>query len=77
LRASEMVTDAVRMHFGQIGELARADRVSRATVDEVVPDVDATRLVRIETLLGAAGSAASGTGTAARDHDAVLAEDRW
>ncbi|MCY7418859.1 MAG: DUF86 domain-containing protein [Chloroflexi bacterium] len=31
LRASEMVTDAVRMHLGQIGELARADRVSRVT----------------------------------------------
>ena len=35
LRASEMVTDAVCMHLGQIGELARADRVSRATQDAI------------------------------------------
>ena len=49
--------------------------VIRDAVNQVVPAADATRLVRIETLLSAAGSAASGT--VARDHDAVLADDRW
>jgi hypothetical protein len=51
--------------------------VIRDAVDRVVPDEDARRLDRIEVLLAAAGSAASGTGSVARDHDAELAEDRW
>ena len=51
--------------------------VIRDAVDRVVPDDDAQRHARIETLLAAAGSAASGTGSVARDHDAVLAADRW
>ena len=46
-------------------------------LDRVVPDEDARRGARIDALLAAAGSAASGTGTVARDHDAILAEDRW
>lgn len=51
--------------------------VIRDAVDQVVPDEDARRSDRIETLLAAAGLAASGTGLVARDHDAVLAGDRW
>jgi hypothetical protein len=51
--------------------------VIRDAVDRVVPDEDHTRRGRVETLLAAAGSAASGTGTVARDHDTVLAGDRW
>ena len=31
----------------------------------------------VDALLGVAGSAASGSGAVARDHDEVLAEDRW
>lgn len=51
--------------------------VIRDAVDRVVPDQDARRLGRIDALLAAAGSVASGTGSVARDHDAVLADDRW
>lgn len=51
--------------------------VIRDAVDRVVPDEDARRRDRIETLLTAAGSATSGTGRVARDHDAELAGDRW
>lgn len=51
--------------------------VVRDAVDRVVPDEDDRRARRIETLLAAAGSAASGTGTVAREHDAVLADERW
>lgn len=61
---------------------ARSRRVSLASVirdavDRVVPDEDAARRGRIDALLAAAGSAASGSGSVARDHDAVLAGDRW
>ena len=51
--------------------------VIRDAVDQVVPDRDALHLDRIEMLLAAAGSAASGTGLVARDHDAELPDDRW
>ena len=51
--------------------------VVRDAVDRVVPDQDQLRSDRIDALLGVAGSAASGTGTVARDHDEVLAEGRW
>ena len=51
--------------------------VIRDAVDRAVPDEDALRRDRIDTLLAAAGSAASGTGLVARDHDAVLDGDRW
>lgn len=51
--------------------------VVRDAVDRVVPDEDALRAERVATLLTAAGSAASGTGTVARDHDDVLAGERW
>ena len=51
--------------------------VIRDAVDRVVPDEDGLRHARIESLLSAAGSAASGTGTVAREHDEVLAEERW
>ena len=51
--------------------------VIRDAVDRVVPDENVQRRDRIDTLLAAAGSAASGTGSVARDHDAVLAGDRW
>ncbi len=51
--------------------------VIRDAVDRVVPDENARRQDRIDALLAAAGSAASGAGSVARDHDAVLAGDRW
>ena len=51
--------------------------VIREAVDRVLPDEDVRRRQRVEVLLAAAGSAASGTGSVARDHDAVLAGDRW
>jgi hypothetical protein len=51
--------------------------VIRDAVDRVVPDEDARRSTRVETLLAAAGSTASGSGTVAREHDAVLGKDRW
>ena len=51
--------------------------IIRDAVDQVVPDADAVRLERIDALLASAGSAASGTGTVARDHDDVPDGDRW
>ena len=51
--------------------------VVRNAVDRAVPDEDSQRAERVAALLAAAGSAASGTGTVARDHDDVLAGDRW
>lgn len=51
--------------------------VVREAIDQVVPDEDVERARRIEVLLAAAGGAASGSGTVARDHDDVLAGDRW
>lgn len=51
--------------------------VVRDAVDRVVLDEDRLRLERIDALLGVAGSATSGTGTVAREHDEVLAGDRW
>ena len=51
--------------------------VVREAVDRVVPDQDDRRRDRVEALLAAAGSVASGTGRVARDHDAELAGDRW
>ncbi len=51
--------------------------IVREAVDRVVPDDDTRRRDRIASLLAAAGSVASGTGTVARDHDEVLAGERW
>lgn len=51
--------------------------VIRDAVDRVVPDEDSRRSDLIDTLLAAAGSVASGTGSVARDHDTELAGDRW
>ncbi|MHB8398393.1 MAG: ribbon-helix-helix protein, CopG family [Candidatus Limnocylindrales bacterium] len=51
--------------------------VIRDAVDRVVPDEGARQNGRIDRLLAAAGSAASGTGSIARDHDAVLGGERW
>jgi hypothetical protein len=51
--------------------------VNRDAVDRVVPDEEAERQARIDGLLSAAGSAGSGTGSVAREHDAVLAGERW
>jgi len=61
---------------------ARRRRVSlaaviRDAVDRVVPDEDVRRRDRVDTLLAAAGSVASGTGSVAREHDGVLAGDGW
>ncbi len=49
----------------------------RDAVDRTIPDETEMRARRIDALLGAAGSVASGSGTVARDHDDVLAGDRW
>lgn len=51
--------------------------IIREAVDRVVPVDDSVRRERVETLLATAGSAASGTGSVAREHDQVLAGDRW
>jgi hypothetical protein len=51
--------------------------VIRDAVDRVVPDEEAERQSRIDVLLSAAGTAASGTGSVAQDHDSVLAGERW
>lgn len=51
--------------------------VVREAIDQAVPDEDVERARRIETMLAAAGGAASVSGTVARDHDDVLAGDRW
>jgi hypothetical protein len=51
--------------------------VIRDAVDRAVPDEDAERAARIEVLLQVAGSASSGSGTVATDHDEVLGGDRW
>jgi hypothetical protein len=51
--------------------------VIRDAVDRVVPDEDRTRRNRVAALLASAGSASSGAGTVAREHDDVLAGDRW
>jgi hypothetical protein len=51
--------------------------VIRDAVDRTVPDEDAQRSTRIDMLMTAAGSVASGSGIVARDHDAVLGDDRW
>lgn len=51
--------------------------VIRDAVDRVVPDEDEAIRARVERLLSAAGMAASGTGTVAREHDAELAGERW
>jgi anti-sigma factor RsiW len=51
--------------------------VVRDAVDQVVPDEGEARSDRIDALLEVAGSAASGTGDVAREHDEVLAGERW
>jgi hypothetical protein len=51
--------------------------VIRDAVDRVVPDDEARRRERVDTLMTAAGSAASGTGSVAHEHDEALAGDRW
>lgn len=51
--------------------------IVREAVDLAVPDEDLARLQRVEALLSAAGSVASGTGSVAIHHDAELADDSW
>ena len=51
--------------------------IVRDAVDQVVPDEDDARSDRIDVLLEVAGSVASGSGDVAREHDEVLAGDRW
>ncbi len=67
--------------MGRLRQEARRRHVSlaavvRDAVDRVVPDEDELQHDRIDALLSVAGTAASGTGTVARDHDEVLAEGR-
>ena len=47
--------------------------IVRDAVDQVVPDEGDARSARVDALLEVAGSAASGSGDVARDHDEVLA----
>ena len=68
--------------MGRLRQEARRRHVSLAAVvrdaiDRVVPDEDELRHDRVDVLLSVAGSAASGSGTVARDHDEVLGESRW
>ena len=61
---------------------ARRRRVSlaaliRDAVDRAVPGEDAERSARMDALLEAAGSASSGSGTVASNHDDVLGDERW
>lgn len=61
---------------------ARRRRVSiasvvRDAVELAVPDDEQLRVEHVRTLLATAGIAASGTGRVAREHDAVLGDDRW
>lgn len=68
--------------MGRLRQEARRRHVSLAAVvrdaiDRVVPDEDELRRDRIDALLSVAGSASSGSGTVARDHDEVVAEGRW
>jgi hypothetical protein len=49
----------------------------RDAVERTIPDETVARGRRIDALLGAAGPVASGSGTVARDHDDVLAGERW
>ncbi|MBF6606878.1 MAG: ribbon-helix-helix protein, CopG family [Chloroflexi bacterium] len=80
-----MIRTQISLTEAQVQRLRREARrrhvslaaVIRDAVDRVVPDEDARQSGRIDRLLAAAGSAASGTGSVARDHDAVLAGDRW
>jgi hypothetical protein len=51
--------------------------IVREAVDRAVPDDDIQRARRVDMLLAAAGTAASGTGRVAVDHDAELGGDRW
>jgi hypothetical protein len=50
--------------------------VVRDAIDRTVPDEDQARTDRMEALLGVAGTAASGTGSVARNHDELL-RDGW
>ncbi len=51
--------------------------VVRDAVERAVPDEDLSRRERIDSLLRAAGSVASGDGTFAQDHDDALGEGGW
>jgi hypothetical protein len=80
-----MIRTQVSLTEDQMRRLRRAARsrhvslaaVIRDAVDRVVPDEDDQRRDRIDALLAAAGSVASGTGLVALDHDAELAGHRW
>jgi hypothetical protein len=80
-----MIRTQVSLTESQMRRLRREARrrhvsmaaIIRDAVDRVVPDEDARRRDRIDALLAAAGSAASGTGLVARNHDTELAGDRW
>lgn len=51
--------------------------VVRDALDRTVPDESELQTRRMDTLLAAAGSASSRTGTVAREHDEALAEGSW
>ncbi len=82
---STMIRTQVSLTEEQMRRLRREARrrhmslaaVVRDAVDQVVPDEDDSRSARIDALLGVAGSVASGTGDVAREHDEVLAGERW
>jgi hypothetical protein len=80
-----MIRTQVSLTEAQMARLRREARrrhmslaaVIRDAVDRVVPDEEAERQARVDVLLSAAGTAASGSGSVALDHDAVLAGERW
>lgn len=51
--------------------------VIRDAVDQFVREIEARRIDRVEELLAAAGTAASGSGSVAIRHDVEVAVDRW
>lgn len=51
--------------------------IIREAIDRVTLDEEIERSAGIDALLAVAGSAASGTGGVATNHDAVLGEGRW
>ncbi len=65
-----LALEAARQHISRAA-------VIRDAVDQFIADIESRRVERVETLLAASGSAASGSGSVAIDHDVELAPDRW
>jgi hypothetical protein len=82
---SAMIRTQISLTEDQMRRLRREARrrkvslasVVREAIDRVVPDEDAQRVHRVEAMLAAGGSVASGSGRVAIDHDAELGADGW